>query len=211
MGISQSAIGALYLYALLLGIALGAIYDCLRITRVFLGNHYSHRTARRLREIHLPLLSKGKTRGESRFLGLVVFFEDLFFCLFAGISLILLLYEANNGKFRFPVVLSAGCGFLLYRGTVGRLVMLFSEVIAFALETSMRYCVFFLLFPFRWTGKRLLGFFRRISERIARKRQKKIRIRYTKREIDRISVNGCGMLTPDQPSSVSRGNLKKGK
>ena len=210
MGISQSAIGALYFYAILLGLILGAVYDCLRITRVFFGNHYSHRAARRLQEIRLPLLPKAKARGESRALGVIVFFEDLLFCLFAGISLILLLYGFNNGNFRFFVLFCACLGFLIYRGTLGRLVMLFSEVIAFSMETAVRYLVFFLLLPFRFLKTRLVRKGKELSKRYTQRKQKKLRARYTDLQQKRASINGCGMLMKDVPS-YSKGRLKKGR
>ena len=209
MGISQSAIGALYLYAILLGLILGAVYDCLRITRVFLGNHYSHRAARRLQEIKLPLLHKAKPRGESSALGLIVFFQDLLFCLFAGVALVLLLYGFNNGKFRLFVVICSCLGFLIYRGTFGKLVMLFSEVIAFSLETTFRYFFFFISFPFRFLKRMLVKKGRELSQRNAQKRQRKARVRYTERQT-RALVGGCGML-PKEDLPRSGGRLKKGR
>ena len=71
MDISQAALARLYLFALLLGIGLGVVYDLLRITRVFLGAHYSRRAAKRLQEISLPLLRARKKKTESRALGFV--------------------------------------------------------------------------------------------------------------------------------------------
>jgi len=210
MGISQSAIGALYFYAFLLGLILGAVYDCLRITRVFLGNHYSRRAARHLQRIRLPFLKSAEARTESRALGVVVFFEDLLFCLCAGISLILLLYGFNNGKFRFFVVICACLGFLVYRGTLGRIVMLFSEVIAFALETAVRYVVFFMLLPFRFFKQKLTEKGRALSERHTQKRQRRARVRYTELQQKRASENGCGMLLREDASGRKR-CLKKGR
>ena len=119
----------------------------IRITRVFLGVHYSRRMAKRLRTLSLPFLPPRKRRGESRALGVVVFIEDFLFCACAGIALVLLFYGANNGKFRFSALLCTGAGFLLYRVTLGRLVMLFSVGIAFLIATTVRYLIFFFLYP----------------------------------------------------------------
>ena len=153
MTVSQSALAWLYLYAAILGIALGAFYDFFRITRVFLGMHYSRRAANRLRALHLPFLTSRRKTGESRALGIVIFFEDLIFCMVAGIALVILFYEVNSGRFRAPALLCAGAGFLFYRGTIGRAVMLFSEVIAFVIETGVRYLVFFTFYPIRVSAK----------------------------------------------------------
>ena len=76
MNVSQSDLGWLYLCSLLAGAAFGVLYDVLRITRVFLGVHYSRRTARALRGMNLPLLKVKKDRGESKMLGIVVFLTE---------------------------------------------------------------------------------------------------------------------------------------
>ena len=134
MRLDQGGVAALYLWSFLLGVCFGAVYDLLRITRVLLGVHYSRRTADRLRTIQLPLLPPIRKRKESRFLGLVIFLEDLLFCLLVGSVMILLFYSANHGRIRPPAFILAAGGFLFYRGSIGRAVMTFSEVIAFVLE-----------------------------------------------------------------------------
>ncbi len=214
MDISQSALAWLYACACLLGAFLGAVYDCLRITRVFLGVHYSRRASKRLTALSLPLLPKRKKRTESRALGTVVFFEDLFFCIFAGVCIILLFYQLNNGKFRFPVLLSAGTGFLLYRQTLGRCVMLFSEVIAFAIECAVRYAVFFLLFPFcallRW-GRKKMG--AAVSHTLY-SRRRHVRRKFTEAEARRAALTACGMVPEEQQKArlLKRGErIAKGK
>lgn len=195
MTVSQSALAWLYLYATLLGIALGGFYDLFRITRVFLGMHYSRRTANRLRELHLPLLRKRRRRGESRALGIVIFFEDLLFCMVTGISLVILFYEVNSGRFRFPALLCAGAGFLLYRGTIGRLVMLFSEVIAFVIETGVRYLVFFLLYPLRIGAKWLKHRADALRLYLLQRHRHTLRRRYTAGQAERVTRDACGLLS----------------
>ena len=208
MDISQSDLAWLYLYAMMLGLLLGAFYDVFRITRVFLGVHYSRRTARNLQDIHLPLLPPHKKKKESRALGLVVFFEDLLFCLMVGISLIVLFYVANNGKFRFPVLICVGAGFLLYRGTLGRLVMLFSEVIAFAIETAVRYALFFLLFPIRALCAFLQKKIKGAVKGTLRRQRKHSRLRYTVDQNSRATRDACGLI----PVAVSKkASIKRGK
>ncbi|MBO5295117.1 MAG: spore cortex biosynthesis protein YabQ [Clostridia bacterium] len=208
MSISQSALAWLYLYALLLGLGLGAVYDLLRITRVFLGVHYSQRAAKRLQNIRLPLLSPYRRKKEKRALGVIVFLEDLTFCLFSAISFILLFYIQNNGKIRFPVFLCAGAGFLLYRATLGKLIMLFSEVIAFFLETTARYAAFFLLYPIRkicgWIGSTI----KKAVSNCLYARRRSLRRRYTVAELARGKRDACGLIPQAIPKSRI---LKRGK
>ena len=205
MTVSQSALAWLYLYATVLGIALGGFYDLFRITRVFLGMHYSRRAAKRLRELQLPFLRQRRRRGESRALGIVIFLEDLIFCMVAGISLVILFYEVNSGRFRFPALLCAGAGFLLYRGTLGRLVMLVSEVIAFVIETGVRYLVFFSLFPLQVCAKWIKHRADALRRYLLRRHRHTLRRRYTAGQAERVMRDACGLL----PTALKADPLKK--
>ena len=178
MNVSQSALLSLCLYALLLGAALGLLYDALRITRVLLGAHYG-RQMERLYARELPLIGKRRNKaGKRQLLAVAVFVEDLLFCLIAGICMILLFYQINSGRFRIAGLLSAVGGFFFYRATAGRPIMACSEMIAFGAETAVRYALFFICFPLRWMAcrlkrrcKRLIGRILARIDRIARKRQ----------------------------------------
>ncbi|MBQ9131270.1 MAG: spore cortex biosynthesis protein YabQ [Clostridia bacterium] len=208
MEISQQALLLLHAYALLLGGILGLFYDCFRITRIFLGAHYNRETVKRLQSIRLPLLKPRKARGESHLMGLIVFLEDLLFCLLSGGALILLFYELNHGSFRFTAVCCAGVGFLLYRATLGQLVMLCSEGVAFVFETALRYLAFFILFPFRILWRLVKNASVCIYQRIEKKRKKLQRIRYTEITLSQTSKNACGML-PE--IAGEKNHYKKGK
>jgi len=194
MEISQWGLSALYLYALILGFFFGAVYDGLRITRVFLGVRYSRRAAKRLERVRLPLLSPRKKSGESRLLGVIVFFEDLFFCLFAGVALILLFYAVNNGKIRVLAFVSCGAGFLAYRVTLGRVVMLFSQVIAFAVECVVRYALFFLSYPFVFAARKMRSAGKKACRAVAERKRIQKRRRFTERETARLARDACGMI-----------------
>ena len=213
MTVSQSALAWLYLYAAILGIALGAFYDFFRITRVFLGMHYSRRAANRLRALHLPFLTSRRKTGESRALGIVIFFEDLIFCMVAGIALVILFYEVNSGRFRAPALLCAGAGFLFYRGTIGRAVMLFSEVIAFVIETGVRYLVFFTFYPIRvsakWLGAQIAAIYRHSVTR----HRRILRRRFTAAQSSRAMRDACGLLPMSVKNTAKQKTkgLKKGK
>ena len=99
MAISQASLAWLYVYAIVLGVILGAIYDLLRISRVFFGAHYSRRGIKRLQGVRLPLLKERVKKKKKRALGVIVFFEDLFFCVFCGIALERSMYSARLNKF----------------------------------------------------------------------------------------------------------------
>ena len=140
----------------------------------------------------------------------VVFLEDLFFCLFVGVALILLFYEVNNGKIRYPAFLCAGAGFLLYRATLGRLVMLFSEVIAFVVALCVRYVLFFLLYPIKLCGRVLKRRVDKACVCVMRHRQKKKRFTYTALQMGRSERDACGLIPEQMPKEHFK-KPKKGK
>ena len=194
---------------------MGAVYDLLRITRIFLGVHYSRRGTAWLFGRKLPLLKPRPRQKENPALGVIVFFEDFLFCIFCGIALILLFYGCNNGKIRYSVFPIAAIGFLLYRGTLGKAVMLFSECIAFAVGAFFRYVFFFLSFPFSALGRCIKTTFHKLILRAGSAREAKKRRRYTQKECARSTLNACGLLSENvsMPRSIKRGKrlVKKQK
>ncbi len=198
MGSSQAVLAQLWLYAFLLGVGLGAVYDAFRITRVFLGVSYTQKATARLQSIRLPYLSPRPPRRTSRVLGAVVFFEDLLFALIGGVAMILLFYQINNGKIRFPAFFCAALGFFLYRVTLGRVVMLASQAIAFGIEVLVRYAVFFVTLPFRWAFARLSGAVRRLWRRHRERAMRKERRRSTARAWRTLEKNGSGLIPHTQ-------------
>ena len=195
MELSQLALLRLYLLAVLLGVFLGVIYDILRISRVFLGVRYSRRAFRSLYEKKLPYIKMSGERRESPFLGTLIFFEDLFFGVFCGVSTILLFYAANNGNFRFLVLVCILGGFFLYRGTIGRPIMLASELIAYGVEAVFRYAVFIGWLPVRILIKCLGVTVGRLWVTLQSALQRRDRRRYTKRQ-KKINERCAGGLIP---------------
>ncbi len=86
--VSDQAIA--FLWAVVLGVALGAVYDIFRIGRIF------------------------KKRG-----WLLVFFEDLLFSLAAALSTAFCFTLTNFGQVRLFLLVGEGLGFLLYFNTLG--------------------------------------------------------------------------------------------
>ncbi|MBQ8416938.1 MAG: spore cortex biosynthesis protein YabQ [Clostridia bacterium] len=190
MYFSQSALAALWLYAFLLGLFLGAVYDALRITRIFLGASYSPRLKEKLQAVTLPFLKKRvrRIKRQGVFFWIFVFIGDLLFSLLGGVLLILLFYQFNSGKIRFPAFFCTGVGFFLYRKTLGRLVMLLSEAIAFVLESAVRYLCFFAALPFRALFGVIWRFAVAKHKKAKAKKQRKERLRQTKKEWQKLTA-----------------------
>jgi hypothetical protein len=110
----------LVLLSLLAGILLGAIYDIFRIRRVAFRLPREERTKEsriaRLFRRHLALTDT-----------LLCFGEDLIFCLFGTVVLILMTYKLYYGVPRWYAFGATALGFWGYRMTLGRLVMRSAE------------------------------------------------------------------------------------
>ncbi len=83
-----------FVCSVLLGAVIGVIYDAFRILRIAVRHN-----------------------------GAAVFFEDILFCAVTTCMLILMIFCANYGIVRWFSVFGCAGGFLVYRETVGRLVI----------------------------------------------------------------------------------------
>ena len=100
--LSQELILSLIVKAFLTGVALGVIYEGVRIVKMLLGIGQGGRTEKMISHVFL-------------------FFTDLFFCMAFALCSILLTYNISGGVFRGCVYLCMGFGLMTYRLTLGRL------------------------------------------------------------------------------------------
>lgn len=177
MGASQSAVARLCVFALLLGVGSGLFYDFLRISRILLGAQYRAASENRFQNVTLPFIGNRPRRKHKRLLGAVIFIEDFFFCLLSGIAMILLFYEVTNGEIRYAAFLFAVIGFVVYRFTIGKPVMLLSETLAFLLESLVRYVVWLVLLPIRY----VIELLKRVYDTHQKKKRAKERRNYTEK------------------------------
>jgi len=187
------------------------LYDGFRIARIFLGEHFSG-VASRFENVNLPLIgAPRKPRRRKRLRAVFIFIGDFLFCMIASVTLILLFYQMNHGKLRFMTFVLAGAGFYLYRFTVGKLIMLCSETIAFVLQTGVRYVCFFVLFPWKWTVRKLLNLIKVIIKKRSDRKMKRARVRYTAQQMAQLeSVTSSVLLGEEKKKGVRyRGGKKE--
>ena len=89
-----------FLYSIIFGIVLAVIYDIFRIIRIA----FKHSA-------------------------IVVFFEDILYCLIWTLSLIMLIFCANYGVIRWFSLFGSIAGFYIYYNTIGRIVISLANVI----------------------------------------------------------------------------------
>ena len=148
MEISQGSLAYMLLLSFLLGAVLGAIYDAVRIIRVFLtlGEDSKSKFAlSAIRKLKLPWLDKEKLtekltkKKKIVALPLIFFALDFVYALLCGCAFILLEYYANDGTPRAFSFFGVLLGFVLYYFSLGRLVLAISERIAFVIRIMLAY------------------------------------------------------------------------
>lgn len=194
MEISQLILAQLWLYAFFLGTGLGAVYDVLSITRVFLGVPFTPWVEQYASATSFPLLKNHHKHQTSYFLSLFSFIGDFLFSMTAFVSLVLLFYQMNNGKIRIPAMLAVALGFHIYRKSIGYFLRPALELSVLFIENSFRYVIYFLIFPLRFAVNAIRTLFSRLYRKHLRKKERKQRIRFTHLEMQRLSKNACGML-----------------
>lgn len=195
MEISQLTLAWLCLYAFVLGTELGAVYDAICVTRVFLGVSFTQTAETFFCKHTNALLRPGKRLFKKPlFFKVVIFIEDFLFSVCGAISVILLFYRFNNGKIRFPVLLCILLGFLLYRCGPGRFIKPILEIAVVILKNVCTYTIAFLLFPFKKITQILKRCILSVYGNHVKNKERKQRIRFTKAEKRRIDQDFCGML-----------------
>lgn len=152
MAVSMTVIARMTLYAFFLGIALGAFYDLVRISRVLAGVSYGGKSAERFYEKKYPLIGKLKRKkGALRkgFTEIFVAVGDILFFTFAGIVFAVFIYYTNDGIFRFHALFASALGFLLYHGTLGVIIISFAEIISIFLKIFIKIFLYAIAFPFK--------------------------------------------------------------
>ena len=100
MEISMTEQGIVFLFSCVVGVLLGAFYDVFRILRVAFKPKW-----------------------------VVVFFQDIIFCVVSSLVIILSIYYTNSGQVRLFGLTGCFLGFVLYHLTIGKFIMFISTKI----------------------------------------------------------------------------------
>lgn len=147
----------IFLQSLLMGAALGAVYDLFRIFRI---------------AVPLPA-------------GAIVA-EDVIYFVFCGFMSFFLMMTVNFGQVRFFILLGELIGFLLYYLTIGALVMKGARQIIFGIRFFFRLVWKWMLRPvvllFGWAGRKIKRILRKLGKsmkKAVQKHRKHLQIRRT--------------------------------
>ena len=133
------------LFFVIPGVFLGAIYDVFRILRIarlntqgtVISGIYEHFK-----------IQKRHCRPKTKKSGFIlVFIEDIFFCIIAALTEILLFYHLNDGVIRIYAISLSLIGFLVYRNSIGRFVVFIAKQIICLARNIIYYTLIIILTP----------------------------------------------------------------
>ncbi|MBE6612113.1 MAG: hypothetical protein E7632_06440 [Ruminococcaceae bacterium] len=167
IGYDFAAQWTLAAYALLIGAALGAVFDVLRISRVFLG---ISRTEGFLKKASDAVIT------------VAAFFEDIAFFVTAALTVVLFVFQTNYGTSRGFILVGVILGFFLYLNTVGRLTKLAADAICRLIRHIISLLWRHLLHPMLRLAARCMGWLYKMTlMRVFAFIQRRIRRRITNR------------------------------
>ncbi len=171
MEISQKLLGYMLLTAVAVGGLLGIWYDFLSFSRMLVG------------------LEIGGEKGDCLISKrciipayILQFVEDVIFGLSCGVTLVLLLYYTNDGRFRAMAVIGMAVGYGIYRMTIGRLSRRVSYWLVQGVHQMIKRMISLLFWPLRGLYHLWLVTFGAVILRAVERRRKKMALRYTERE-----------------------------
>ncbi len=148
---------ALFVYALFVGVLIGAVYDVFRVLRIALtlGGGTGQRVRYERVEAAILRMRPGVADGSVKKTGIgaklelaVVFVCDVLFFLATSVVSVVFLYQANYGQPRLYVLVSVILGFAAYYNTVGRLIAYTSGAIISLVRLISAFVFYRLVTPF---------------------------------------------------------------
>jgi len=170
-----------FLFSCVVGGFLGAFYDVFRIIRIAFNSKW-----------------------------LAVFFQDLIFCIFSAISVILLVFYTNSGMIRWFSLLGCFMCFVLYHITIGRIVMFLSKKIIDFIKRVLRFLYKITVIPVKTAILFILGRLRKFICFILKiSRRSRARLYYG-REKQKVSKSLVRIIKKDSVKS-QKAIVKPGK
>ena len=185
------------LRAFLCGVAMGVLYDVLRLSRAMLGFHYISANSPLIKNKftkRFPLKKNVDITSKASF-KTILFFQDMIFVLTFAVVFIFVLFYGNNGTFRAIFLFAIALGFLVYYFSFGKLTVLFFDMWVIYIRTLICYVIYYAMLPIRFIArkswmllKKTVYIFVQLLENIKIKR-------YNKKERERlINLSEKGMI-----------------
>ena len=194
MEISPRLLAIMLLWSGILGLALGVLYDVIRIIRIMtLTDTVAHTQAKQEKEwirslyrrkipLPLPLSIYGKTvmpvgnRSAPKkrtpiakaLAHVALFISDIAFFAISGAAISLVLYYTNDGELRLLAPTCTAISFIAYQLTVAKAVRSVAHIASFVLRSAITYLVLSALLPLVLVGKLFMFIARATVKRLVK-------------------------------------------
>ena len=170
--LSQTALVWLMSFSFVTGFAFGGFYDVFRIRR-------------------LAFPGKKRKKLLTRFVqGFIIGLEDLFFFLMLGCVCSVLFYVFSYGKVRPLALVTLFLGFLLYRVSIGRLVMSVADKIIKLIRLAFNLFVKKIIMPVVRTFKKIFSAFSGALNKAGRSMRRRRYSEKRKKQLVKLSRRG---------------------
>lgn len=156
------------LYSILMGAALGVIYNAIGIIKAVIFQSYSEKILIFKRYLK-------RKRSTKKINTIVTFFFDLLFFVIITPLMVIFVHCVNNGNLRWYIFFGALTGFLVYRITIGRVIVIILENLAVLFQYAFKTAFEFLYKPikFAWNKvKRKIKFNRKNKNKVIKNKGK---------------------------------------
>lgn len=178
------------LYSFFLGIGLAVLYDLIRLTRIIFGVSSYSKTAIKLKELNLPLISKKNNKpafGKAPSF-LILLLSDILFFIICGAVYSLFFFHAVRGHIRWYFLLSSASGFLVYYFTLSKICIIFFEVLFFFIKCVIIYICMIVALPFKLIFRIILRGFQRFVRPILDNLRYAAALKYTNKLRDNLNT-----------------------
>lgn len=141
-------------YSLFMGVFLGILYDCIKLTRIIFGVGFYSTIASSLYNKEFPFIRKTRAKlkcgnGNGAVSGVILFIGDIVYACLCAVSYSLFLFHASRGEARWYFILASAVGFFVYYFTISKLALSVLEVVLFFVRALMRYTTEVIIWPVR--------------------------------------------------------------
>jgi hypothetical protein len=196
MEISPLTLSILLLYSFLWGGIIGVINDVNKVIRVILfGNAFFERYKKTVEFFRLNNRPQKSNSLDRTFLNILIFIQDFFALIIAAVGLILLNYYYNDGYFRLFTFIAIFIGFFIYYFTIGKLVTVILEPLAFFLRCIIISVIRIIILPLRLLLKSIITLIFKLFVKCKKSIEKNNNLRYNRKRREQIiRLSGYGFF-----------------
>ena len=164
MEISQIDFFLLLLYSFEMGLALGFVYDVIKLGKAFVFGSNEKYSLTKLPIIRDHFIPRKNKKSSKWIFNIFLDSGDFLFMIFCAIGAILVAYIANSGKIRWMIPCGMALGIALYTVTIGKATRKFLDLLIFLIRAIFLYLYLLTVLPLRFIINIIGNLFRKLNK-----------------------------------------------